>query len=58
MAITPGARIGSFEIIAPLGSGGGVRQRYTFETSTIANYDISLDGSRFLMVKDELAPVA
>ena len=28
-------------------------QRYTFETSTIANYDISLDGKRFLMVKDE-----
>ena len=28
-------------------------QRYTFETSTIANYDIGLDGQRFLMVKDE-----
>ncbi len=29
-------------------------RRYTFETSTIANYDISLDGTRFLMVKDEV----
>jgi Tol biopolymer transport system component len=28
-------------------------QRYLFETLTIANYDVSLDGQRFLMVKDE-----
>jgi WD40 repeat protein len=28
-------------------------QRYTFETSTIANYDVNLDGTRFLMVKDD-----
>src|SRR5262249_36192 len=26
-------------------------RRYGFETSTIANYDVSLDGTRFLMVK-------
>jgi len=29
-------------------------RRYGFETSTIANYDVSLDGNRFLMVKDEV----
>jgi len=29
-------------------------RRYGFETSTIANYDVSLDGTRFLMVKDEV----
>jgi Tol biopolymer transport system component len=28
-------------------------QRYTFETLTSANYDVSPDGQRFLMVKDE-----
>ncbi len=29
-------------------------RRYGFETSTIANYDVSLDGTRFLFVKDEV----
>ena len=29
-------------------------QRYAFDTTTIANYDVSLDGQRFVMVKDEL----
>jgi hypothetical protein len=28
-------------------------QRYSFNTTTIANYDFSRDGQRFLMVKDE-----
>jgi hypothetical protein len=29
-------------------------RRYGFETSTIANYDVNLDGTRFLMMKDEV----
>jgi Tol biopolymer transport system component len=28
-------------------------QRYAFNTTTISNYDVSSDGQRFLMVKDE-----
>ena len=28
-------------------------QRYTFQSLTLPNFDISLDGQRFLMVKDE-----
>jgi hypothetical protein len=32
---------------------GLFEQRYAFLTSTIPNYDISADGQRFVMVKDE-----
>jgi hypothetical protein len=28
-------------------------QRYVFQNISIANYDLSLDGQQFLMVKDE-----
>jgi len=28
-------------------------QRYVFQNITVANYDVSLDGARFLMIKDE-----
>jgi hypothetical protein len=28
-------------------------QRYAFQNVSVANYDVSLDGQRFVMVKDE-----
>ena len=43
MPVATGTRLGPYEVIAPLGAG-----------ITIANFDVSSDGQRFIMVKDEL----
>jgi hypothetical protein len=47
VAPTPGTRFGSFEI-------SSLERRYSFGAGiTISNYDVTADGQRFVMVKDE-----
>jgi hypothetical protein len=50
--LSVGARLGSYEIVSLIGA--GFEQRYSFGSAqTVPNYDVSADGQRFVLVKDD-----
>lgn len=62
MSISPGLRLGPYEVLAPLGAGGMGevwKARDTRLERTVYNdWVIAPDGKRFLMIKDEAAESA
>ena len=53
MPLAPGARLGPYEIHTPLGGQPQVlfEGRYAVIVQGVANYDVSADGQRFLMIE-------